>query len=417
MFPIIYALSFITVTGLLVEQAFGSTMLILAFAGWLAYGAQKPGRVMVAFAKSNVVIWLMPAIAMLSVLWSQEPSISFRAAVETFITVGMAVLVARNVPPRNLIAIFFVALALICLASVPINHQSYDFLAERSNDTGIYENKNTFSTVSALLVITGLIVLVDRRMPSWVRWTTVPLIVLGLIQNLQSHSVASTLALGLAIAWGAPIMAAALFPTKMRKFYVTLIVVGGVVLLGLGSVVTVAFHEELLALVGKDVTLTGRTELWFYAAKFISTNSILGVGYDAFWVPGHQMAEFLWRLEHEQSGAGFSFHNLYYEIAVELGAPGVIAGAVVILMTFLCSVQWLRLDTSCDSIFFFSTVVFTLIIQIQGYDLFATFDPLYWVFSAAFLYSRNWNKWRAVEKPRRRQLVRLPSPLVGPTTI
>jgi exopolysaccharide production protein ExoQ len=303
------------------------------------------------------------------------------------------------------------------LASVPFNHQSYDFLAERSNDTGIYENKNTFSTVSAMLVITSLIVLVDRRMPSWVRWTTIPLIVLGLIQNLQSHSVASTLALGLAIAWSAPILAAGLFPTKMRKLYVTLIVVGGVVLFSLGTVGAIAFHEELLALAGKNATLTGRTELWFYAAKFISTNSILGVGYDAFWVPGHQMAEFLWRLEHEQSGAGFSFHNLYYEVAVELGAPGVIAGAIVILMTFFCSVQWLRLETSCDSIFFFSIVVFTLIIQIQGYDLFATFDPLYWAFSVAFLYSRNWNKWRVMEKPRRRQSLRLRAPLVGPTAV
>src|ERR1700689_4693634 len=170
MSPIVCGLSFITVAGLLMEQAIGSPMLILAFAGWVAYVVQNPPRAMIAFAKYNILIWLVPGIAMMSVLWSQEPAITFRAAAETFITVGMAVLVARNIHPRNLIAIFFVALALICLASVPINHNSYDFLAERSNDTGIYENKNTFSTVSALLVITSLIVLVDRRMPSWVRW-------------------------------------------------------------------------------------------------------------------------------------------------------------------------------------------------------------------------------------------------------
>jgi exopolysaccharide production protein ExoQ len=253
-------------------------------------------------------------------------------------------------------------------------------------------------------------------MPPWVRWTTIPLIPLGVMQNLQSHSVASTLALALAITWSAPILAAGLFPAKFRKLYVTFIVVGGIVLLSLGSLIAVTFHDELLALVGKDATLTGRTELWFYASRVISTNSVLGVGYDAFWVPGHEMAEFLWHLEHEQSGAGFSFHNLYYEVAVELGAPGVIAGAIVILATVFFSVQWLRLRTSCDSIFFFTTVVFALIIQIQGYDLFATFDPLYWAFCVAFLYSRNWNKWRAVENPRR-LVPRLASRLVGPTAV
>lgn len=412
---IVYGLAFITVMGLLVEQAIGSALLIVAFAGWVAFSMRDPARALTTFGRSNILIWLVPGVAMLSVLWSQEPAITFRAAAETCLTVGMAALVARNVPPRNLVVIFFMTLTLICLASVPINHLTYDYMAGRSNLTGIYENKNTFSTVSGMLVITSIVILADRRLSPWVRLATIPLIGLALVQNLQSHSVASTLALALAIGWGAPMFAAGLFPSRMRKIFVTIMVVGGIVLASLGALVAVAFHDELLALVGKDSTLTGRTELWFYASRIISTNSLLGVGYDAFWVRGHQMAEFLWRLEHEQSGAGFSFHNLYYEVAVELGVPGVAAGAVAIVMTFFYSVQWLRQEPSCESIFFFTTVVFTLILQVQGYDLFATFDPLYWMFSVAFLYSRNWSKWRVVEKPGRRRLLRVPARVAGPT--
>jgi exopolysaccharide production protein ExoQ len=141
-------------------------------------------------------------------------------------------------------------------------------------------------------------------------------------------------------------------------------------------------------MVGKDPTLTGRTDLWFYAARFISDNSLLGVGYHAFWVQGHALPEYLWRLEHVDTRSGFTFHNLFLELMVEIGLPGVVCGSATLTGTFLSVVRWMRTDTSSEAIFFFCMGVFLIIMQMLATSLFEVFDPWNAAFSLALIYSR-----------------------------
>ncbi|HEY6433903.1 MAG TPA: O-antigen ligase family protein [Acetobacteraceae bacterium] len=48
-------------------------------------------------------------------------------------------------------------------------------------------------------------------------------------------------------------------------------------------VVGAAFPDSILELLGKDPTLTGRTEIWAYVINDISMKPLLGWGYEAFW--------------------------------------------------------------------------------------------------------------------------------------
>jgi exopolysaccharide production protein ExoQ len=416
------ALAFIFISGLLVNETYGPVVLGLGIMGWAAYSVGFMDRAKEALLDGGVLIWLMPVLAMMSYFWSDEPAITFRAALETMVMVACMIFIAKTVPPRSFLFLLFLTLALIALASVPINNLTYDFLAGKSNRTGIFLNKNTFSTCSAILVLASGAILLDRRQPTWLRFATVPLIGLGIVQNLMANSVAASLALALSMLWGGSMFTAGLVPAKMRKTYVTSLVIGGIVLLGVGVLLATAFNDELLAMVGKDASLTGRTDLWFYGARIIAAGSGFGVGYNAFWIPGHAMAEYLWAMEHIPPGGGFSFHHLYYEIAVELGWPGVLIGAIVIGVTFFLAVRWLREDTNPESIFFFTLMVFILIIETQGYDLFATFNALHGEYLAIFLYGRNWPAWRqgmsqvraGASRPRQVTLVRAPDGL-GPT--
>ena len=89
--------------------------------------------------------------------------------------------------------------------------------------------------------------------------------------------------------------------------------------------------SSVLVAAGKDPSLTGRTFLWSRASEFIAVKPLLGLGYQAFWVQGHVEAEALWRYAQIETRAGFHFHNLYYETAVELGNLGAFILAVFLV--------------------------------------------------------------------------------------
>jgi O-antigen ligase len=90
--------------------------------------------------------------------------------------------------------------------------------------------------------------------------------------------------------------------------------------IALGAFLILGF-QQLAPLVGRDVTLTGRTAIWAQVAHFIAQRPLFGYGYDAFW-RGMQGPSF-------QVAAAVHFivahaHNGFLEIALELGAAGLL---------------------------------------------------------------------------------------------
>jgi exopolysaccharide production protein ExoQ len=78
----------------------------------------------------------------------------------------------------------------------------------------------------------------------------------------------------------------------------------------------------VLAATGKDITLTGRTDLWRVALDEIAGARGWVTGYQAFWRIGNPVAEELWRAFGIESRSGFHFHNFYLSNAVEIGIVG-----------------------------------------------------------------------------------------------
>lgn len=74
--------------------------------------------------------------------------------------------------------------------------------------------------------------------------------------------------------------------------------------------------ELLLGLLGKDLTLTGRTSIWLALIPIIEDNIYLGVGYSAFWPNVEDFLGYSWMslLNHA--------HNAYIELIVDLGLVG-----------------------------------------------------------------------------------------------
>ena len=69
---------------------------------------------------------------------------------------------------------------------------------------------------------------------------------------------------------------------------------------------------------------------------------ILGVGYDAFWVPGTHEAEVLWQQFGIIERSGFHFHNLVINEFVDLGLLGLSFWVLAYLLTWLRAWRYLR---------------------------------------------------------------------------
>jgi len=103
-------------------------------------------------------------------------------------------------------------------------------------------------------------------------------------------------------------------------------------------------QAEILALFGKDSTLTGRTDLWKFGLNHATQNPVFGNGYSAFWVEGRPAAEALWEEFYIDSKMGFHFHNLFIQTLVDIGAIGLMILLAAITTFSLKSISALIRD-------------------------------------------------------------------------
>lgn len=131
----------------------------------------------------------------------------------------------------------------------------------------------------------------------------------------------------------------------------------GIFILTLLTVVALVFtFEILLELLGKDPTLTGRTELWQLGLSSITERPLTGFGYNAFWPSSSE-----WGGEYIQlliKWGPQSMHNGWFELILQLG----IMGALLCLFTFF---QYFKLSlASIDKTHFSPVARVTMIILI-----------------------------------------------------
>lgn len=87
--------------------------------------------------------------------------------------------------------------------------------------------------------------------------------------------------------------------------------------------------EIIILSLGRDSSLTGRTEIWNDIMEIAAKNPLFGTGYGAFWIGN--LTHNLWDKYYFQLK---SAHNGYLDIYLELGAVGLFFLLVLIFVTF-----------------------------------------------------------------------------------
>ena len=94
------------------------------------------------------------------------------------------------------------------------------------------------------------------------------------------------------------------------------------------AIVLICVPELFHTLSGRDSTLTGRTELWAWVWRIIQQKPFFGHGFQEFWDSGDPLVGTIW------SAIGWpapNAHNGFLEVALDLGALGVLLVALVLV--------------------------------------------------------------------------------------
>lgn len=270
-------------------------------------------------------IYLLLALTVASVFWSIAPDITLRRVIAVTMTVGFGIYMGLRGDWKETLGLIGIGCAIATVMNIVIAIGVPSIGVESDVHVGAWKGytveKNALGgdMARASLIFMALSHLDEKRRIIWLA-----LLAFAVACVLGSTSTTALLAVMV------PGVFYSLYLIGTRSVYLTFAAVYSGVVGAIAIVVALfVFPQEIADLFGKDLTLTGRTDIWAAAIRVIGERPMTGYGMGAFWVdPMGPAFNIIWVLEWLVPSA----HNTWLETALSLGIPGV---ALLILITLI----------------------------------------------------------------------------------
>jgi exopolysaccharide production protein ExoQ len=295
--------------------------------------------------KRNPPLLVFFGYCLASVLWSDYPFVTFKHWTKVLGNFTMVLIVLTEDDSRMALKRFITRTAFILIpASVlivkyyPLMGRYYDKWEGRAFYSGVTEDKNMLGAICMVLGL-GLV----WRFISTFRETGPKLrrlIALGTVLAMIGwllHIADSATSFG-CFALGSAVIVTVNVSRRARPKLVHCLVAGLASAGGLVYLLQDAFAFLVVSL-GRNTTLTGRTELWKDLREMANTHPLLGAGFESFFL-GDRL-EFLWQKHWWHPTEA---HNGYLDTYLTLGLVGLALLAVVMLTGYRNIVNVYRTD-------------------------------------------------------------------------
>lgn len=250
------------------------TVILWFMCASLIFGHLRPALQMMVRQR---VVLAFAVLALISTLWSQDPNLTFRKAMLLFLTFLFAWFFATYYSPADQMRILIAAGVIIALAScaMAILLPQYG-IASTGEWKGVFGQKNRLG-LGIFFLFSALPFCSLSSYRKRISLALQALLPVGLILLSQSRTSLIMALVLVAIRIIGPLIARARRDQLPFMWYS---VVSGTLFVGfaisLGS-------SLLLTTLGRDATLSGRTEHWPLLLSFAFRHLWLGYGYEAFW--------------------------------------------------------------------------------------------------------------------------------------
>ncbi len=337
---------------------------ILIAAGLLVLN-RRPYKVASLF-RLNTPLFLFICFCAISVLWSDYPFVGFKRWIKGAGTLVMVLIVLSDSDPVTAIRRFFsriafllLPLSVLLIACFPDLGTMYDSDARRTFYVGVTTQKNELGLISLICGLGSLWALIGAyenremkyRMRHMIGHGVIVVTAFWLIKTCDSMTSFSCLV----ISGGVMVMTGRAW-VRRRAGNAGTIVWGAI-----GIAIFAALLDSsgvLLHLLGRNATLTGRTDVW-KAVLAMHTNPLLGAGYESFWM-GNRLED-VWRMVGFKNFA--EAHNGYLEIYITLGWLGLTMLGILVASGFRNALASLRMDPIAGRLklaIFTATLIFNL---------------------------------------------------------
>ena len=284
-----------------------------------------------------VAVWpivLLVVIAWLSHLWSVAPEITHRRCIALTVTTLMGIYLFVRFDLETFLRFLTVVSAILviaCLVWVALVPQ-YGLHGEGDHAgvwRGIFFHKNTTGRVMVFCLAVIIAAWVGSGLNRMILAVLGGLTVLVIAGTTSQTSLLSILAL-----------IAGLIAVRMVRgpaLKSALITLAALAIAWHGALIAIAGQEAILEALGRDASLTGRTDVWAYTLQYAFARPLTGYGYEAFWngdfSPGAQYAAF-WNTPHS--------HNSWIEVFIALGLPAVLIMLGIFVITIIRAITLAR---------------------------------------------------------------------------
>lgn len=358
---------------------------------WIVMQAVALAFFLVRFTRQRsnaIIVSAMGGFAGVSLLWSVNQEISATYVSMLVCNVVVAYLVATDLSVAQIVALcsrVIVAMALVSIVLYFAGNEQVIYFDDhgRPNFLGGQAFRGLFShKILAALYMALAIVFVLARRRGLYRAAVVGLLGLGILLTGSASGIV-VLVVAVSSYW---LLSIAQDHRVGSAGFARLLAL----VIGTGAICAWVWWEDMLAALGRDDTLTGRTDLWAWGLRAFIERPIFGWGFDAYVNSPHIESVYMavpsfrnWKIPH--------FHQSFIQTAVDFGVIGVaflvyvIASSVrrsLILATSTGSRSATALFASLVTLTAASFVMFLFF----NYNHFATFFLMasYFVLNAEF---------------------------------
>ena len=253
----------------------------------------------------------------LSFIWSIDPGLTQRRSLAIIMTSAAGLYLGTRYSWQTMLRVLGLLWLTVGLASFLTALLSPDFGRVHEIHIGAwkglyYEKNQLGGHMARAALIAAFLWIMDRKWRPL--WTGGFLLSTGLVLLTTSKTSLLGLLLGLGI-----LALGAWMKRGIRTSLSTLWI--GAVLGGIVLAVFVFASDLIFALLGRDASLTGRTDIWITLVDYIEQRPLFGYGYGAFWAPESVPGN--WVRETLQWDAPTA-HNGWLEVAIALGLVGLV---------------------------------------------------------------------------------------------